>query len=192
MRSEDDLFVINRRQLGEAEDLKPAAVGQNRAVPIHQPVQAAQLFDDVGPRPQGQMIGVGQHHLHAGCRSCSGVSPLTVAAVPTGMKAGVWTTPCGVSRGLRDRVTWHRRARLQIGKHARVIVRQRAARMPAPDTNPADRPRAATGSRNASRPAACKSARTGRLQHAGTRSGSAILNSSDFPGLSRYGSLHRL
>src|ERR1051325_8353439 len=31
-------------------------------------------------------------------RSCSGVTPFTVARVPTGMNTGVATAPCGVSR----------------------------------------------------------------------------------------------
>ena len=50
----------------EAEHLKAAAVGENRSVPTHELVQAAKLLDNSFPRPQGQMIGVGQNHLRAG------------------------------------------------------------------------------------------------------------------------------
>ena len=43
------------------------------------------------------MIGVAEHDLGAGRRARSaGVIPLTVPCVPTGMKAGVCTRPCGV------------------------------------------------------------------------------------------------
>src|SRR5690242_12013655 len=34
-------------------------------------------------------------------RTSSGINPFTVACVPTGMKAGVWTEPCGVTSSPR-------------------------------------------------------------------------------------------
>ena len=47
--------------------------------------------------PQGEVVGVAEDDLRAGvARACSGVRPLTVACVPTGMKTGVSTAPCGV------------------------------------------------------------------------------------------------
>ena len=49
VRAEDDLLVVNLCQLGQAEDLKAAAVGQDRSVPAHKPVQAAQFFDTSAP-----------------------------------------------------------------------------------------------------------------------------------------------
>src|SRR5207253_1014202 len=52
--------------LGEAKKLKAAAVGEDRAVPAHEGVQAAQIANYVLAWPQGQMIGVAQNHLRAG------------------------------------------------------------------------------------------------------------------------------
>ena len=50
----------------QAEDLKAAAIGEDRAVPAHEGVQTAQLGHDLFARPQREVIGVGQHHLGAG------------------------------------------------------------------------------------------------------------------------------
>ena len=63
----------DRRQ---AEKLKSAAVGQDRAVPAHESVQAAQLFDDPFARPQGKMIGVRQNHFGAGGAKLLDLQPL--------------------------------------------------------------------------------------------------------------------
>ena len=60
------LLLGDLRPLGEAEELEAAAVGEDRAVPAHEAVQAAERRDDLFARPQGQVIGVGQHHLRAG------------------------------------------------------------------------------------------------------------------------------
>ena len=51
---------------GQAEELEAAAVGQDRPVPAHEAVQAAQVADHLLAGPQGQVIGVGQHHLGPG------------------------------------------------------------------------------------------------------------------------------
>ena len=80
----------------QAEDLEPAGVGQDRTVPAHERVQPAERRHHVLARPERQVVGVGQHHPVPVARSWSGVSPLTVAWVPTGMNAGVSTEPFGV------------------------------------------------------------------------------------------------
>ena len=51
----------------QAEKLVPAAIGQNRAVPTHEPVKPAQSGDYLISRSQGQMICVGENNL-AACR----------------------------------------------------------------------------------------------------------------------------
>ena len=81
----------------QAEDLEPSRIGEDRAIPAHECVQAAQRCNRLFTRPEGQVIGVGQEHGVPVARSWSGVSPLTVAWVPTGMNAGVSSRPCGVS-----------------------------------------------------------------------------------------------
>ena len=60
-------------------------------------------------------------------RSWSGVSPLTVACVPTGMNAGVSTEPCGVS----SRPDAGRRAR--VDDLSREPNRRRDAVRPRPE-----------------------------------------------------------
>ena len=64
--------------------------------PIHEAVQTAERRDAFGAGAQHQVIGVGQHDIAPVARTASGASPFTVACVPTGMKAGVATAPCGV------------------------------------------------------------------------------------------------
>ena len=53
--------------------------------------------DPLGAGPQHQVIGVAEHDVARRSRRRSpGVIALTVAAVPTGMKAGVSIVPCAV------------------------------------------------------------------------------------------------
>ena len=51
--------------LGEAEHLEAAAVGQDRARPADEAVQAAAPRDQLVARPQQQVIGVGEDDLGA-------------------------------------------------------------------------------------------------------------------------------
>ena len=53
-------------RLGEAVDLEAAAVGEDRPVPVHEAMQAAQLGDEVVAGPQGEVIGVAEDDLGAG------------------------------------------------------------------------------------------------------------------------------
>ena len=66
VRAKDGRLLGDFRVLGQAEELKAAAVGEDRAVPAHEAVQAAQIADHVFARPQRQMIGVAQDHLRTG------------------------------------------------------------------------------------------------------------------------------
>ena len=91
-----DAVFVDGAQRGEREDLESTRVGEDRAVPVHELVQAAHLADDLVAGPQVQVIGVGEDHLRAHRARSSGSSAFTVASVPTGMKAGVSTAPCGV------------------------------------------------------------------------------------------------
>ena len=52
-------------------------------------------------RAQVQVVGVGEDHLRAPARRSLGSSAFTVASVPTGMKHGVSTSPCGVAKRRR-------------------------------------------------------------------------------------------
>ena len=63
VRAKSNAAFVERHAIGEAEDLKAAAVGEDRAVPAHERVEAAQGRDGLLARPERQMIGVGEDHL---------------------------------------------------------------------------------------------------------------------------------
>jgi hypothetical protein len=52
-------------QLGETEHLETAGVGEDRARPVHETMQAAELGDHLMPGPQHQVEGVAQNNLGA-------------------------------------------------------------------------------------------------------------------------------
>jgi hypothetical protein len=56
-------------------------------------MQAAQLCHHIGAGAQVQVVGVGQDNARADGSQVQGARVLTVAWVPTGMKAGVGTGP---------------------------------------------------------------------------------------------------
>ena len=60
-----DAVVVELERVGEAEDLEAAGVGEDRAVPVHEPVQPARVCDDVGAGAQEEVVGVGEHDLRA-------------------------------------------------------------------------------------------------------------------------------
>ena len=77
----------------KAHHLIAAAVGQDRPLPAHEPVQPAELRHALGAGAKHQMIGVAEDDVGAAARTSSGRIALTVAAVPTGMNAGVRISP---------------------------------------------------------------------------------------------------
>ena len=50
-------------EAGQAEDLIAAAVGEERPAPAREPVQAAELGHELGPRAQHEVVGVGEDDL---------------------------------------------------------------------------------------------------------------------------------
>src|SRR4029077_15437597 len=60
--AEGDAAGVHGAQPAQAEDLEAAAVGEDRPAPAGEGVQAAQLLDGVDPRPQGEVVEVGEHH----------------------------------------------------------------------------------------------------------------------------------
>jgi hypothetical protein len=63
MRLELYPFLADLAQFTQAEDLKSAAVRQDRMIPVHEAVQTAQMFYQAMPGPQIQMVGIGQDDL---------------------------------------------------------------------------------------------------------------------------------
>ena len=66
MRAKGDGALGDLAQLRQRHHLEAAGVGQHRAVPVGEPLQAAELRDAFGPGPQHQVIGVAQHDVGAG------------------------------------------------------------------------------------------------------------------------------
>ena len=60
-----DALVIHAAEPVEREDLKPARVGEQRAVPRHESVQPAELCDHVLAGANVQVVGVGEHDARA-------------------------------------------------------------------------------------------------------------------------------
>ncbi len=65
--AEGHALVLDLAQLRERHDLEAAGVGQNRARPIHESVQAAERRDAFGTRPQHQVIRISEHDIGAAC-----------------------------------------------------------------------------------------------------------------------------
>ena len=62
---EGDPFLLDLAQARQGEHLEPARVGQDRAVPPHEPVQAAHLPHHLVAGAQVKVVGVGQLYLTA-------------------------------------------------------------------------------------------------------------------------------
>ena len=72
MRLEGDALLVDAPELGQRHDLIAAGIGEDRLVPMHELVQAAELGDALGAGPQHQMIGVGEDDVGAGRRHVLG------------------------------------------------------------------------------------------------------------------------
>ena len=95
MGGEGHALLLDFPQTGQREDLKAAGIGQDGSVPRHELVQAAHVAHHLVAGTQVQMIGVGKLDLRADRLEIGGRAPLMAACVPTFIKTGVWTVPCG-------------------------------------------------------------------------------------------------
>jgi hypothetical protein len=65
-RAEGDAVVVRGDQrVAQGEDLEPAGVGEDRAVPRHEPVQPAELGDELLPGPEVQVVRVAEQDRRA-------------------------------------------------------------------------------------------------------------------------------
>lgn len=80
VRAEHHMVVRQFTKRVQAEDLKSAAVGQNRAVPLHEGMQIPEAGHDLLPRPQGEVIRVGEDHLRPDLAELVGPDPLDGSA----------------------------------------------------------------------------------------------------------------
>ena len=60
VRAEQHAFFCDLAQVAQAENLEAARIGEDRARPGHEAVQAAELADQLMAGPQKQVIGVGE------------------------------------------------------------------------------------------------------------------------------------
>ena len=65
VRAEHDAVFGQLRQLRQAEDLEAARVGEHRALPAHEAVQAAVRGDHLEAGAQPQVIGVAEDDARA-------------------------------------------------------------------------------------------------------------------------------
>ena len=60
---EGDAFLADATQLGQAQDLEAAAVGQDRPIPPHESVQAAERLDGLVAGAEVEVVGVAEEDL---------------------------------------------------------------------------------------------------------------------------------
>lgn len=65
MRAECHAFLVELAQLRERHDLKTAGIGQDRAFPAAELMQATQPRHALGTRPQHQVIGIAKDDIGA-------------------------------------------------------------------------------------------------------------------------------
>src|SRR5215472_6855862 len=56
-------FVRDLSQLREGKNLVPTAISQNRSIPVHEFMQAAEMLDHVDARSDKQMISIPENDL---------------------------------------------------------------------------------------------------------------------------------
>ena len=76
VRLEGDARLGDLAQLRQAHHLEAAGVGEDRSLPAHESVQAAQPGDALRARPQHQVVGVAEHDVGAGGFELVGVERL--------------------------------------------------------------------------------------------------------------------
>ena len=86
VRAKDGLLFRHLDKMGQAEQLKSAAVGQDRSVPAHEAMQAAEGGHRLFAGPQGKMIGVAEDHFRPGGAELFNFEPLDAGLGADGHK----------------------------------------------------------------------------------------------------------
>ena len=63
---EGHAVIVDLAQVGQAEDLEAAGIGQDRSVPGHEPMQPAQARDPLGGRAKVEVVRIPEDHLGTG------------------------------------------------------------------------------------------------------------------------------
>ena len=80
MRTEQRALLGDLAQLRQRHHLEAAGIRQDRSIPVHEFMQAAQPRDSLGAGPQHQVVGIAQKNVGAGSPHACGSMALTVAA----------------------------------------------------------------------------------------------------------------
>ena len=88
VRAEDGFLLGDFDAMGEAEELEAAAVGQDRPVPAHEAVQAAERGDHLFAGPQREMIGIAQDHLRPALADVFDLQPFDACLRGDGHEGG--------------------------------------------------------------------------------------------------------
>ena len=97
---------VTSMQMGQAEQLEAAAVGQDRSVPTHEAVQSAEGGDDLFAGPQCEMIGIAQDHFRPGSADLFDLQSLHAGLGGHGHEGRHCTSPCGVEKTARRAAQW--------------------------------------------------------------------------------------
>ena len=67
MRLKLDAIGRDPAQFGQRKHLKAAAIGQDRSIPTHEPVQSARLLNHIQPGPNHKVVRVAEDNLRTEC-----------------------------------------------------------------------------------------------------------------------------
>jgi len=65
VRAKRHAFFADLAEIGETENLKPARIRKDGAIPRHEPMQPAHPANRLDPRPQEKMVGIREQNLDA-------------------------------------------------------------------------------------------------------------------------------
>ena len=89
MRLKLDAVISHFSNLCQAINLKTAAVGEDRLVPVHEPMQAAGLADDVHAGTEEQVVRIAEQNLRANL-----VEFAQVKRLDAGLRAEIGRASC--------------------------------------------------------------------------------------------------
>ncbi len=154
------LDLVGDVAVAHREDLKATGVGDDRVLPAHEAIQAAELGDQLGARGEEEMERVAEHHLVAERAQVAGLERLDRATGRQRDERGRLHVAVGEAQGARRaRLSEHR---VRTVNTARTLLSQRLQTVITP--RPACRPRSRSARRR-------RSARRWRSQAWRPRSG---------------------
>ncbi len=93
MRAEGDAGLVDLPKGREGHHLEAAGIGEDRPVPLHETMQAAEAGHPLGTGAQHQMVGVAQHDVGAELADLARIHRLHGGRGPHGHEGGVRISP---------------------------------------------------------------------------------------------------